>query len=106
LREEEILILGSGNIVHNLGMMRFDGEAYPWTVEFDQLVKEAIEKNDSASLIHFQELGRAAELSINSGEHYLPLLYILGARQPEDQVTFYCETTSYGSLSMRCVQLG
>jgi 4,5-DOPA dioxygenase extradiol len=106
LRDEGILILGSGNAVHNLGQISFDGAPYPWAVEFDQKVKTFIENNDHTPLIHFQEQGRVAALAINSGEHYLPLLYILGLQQPGEQATFYCESVSLGSLSMRCVQFG
>jgi Uncharacterized conserved protein len=106
LREEGILILGSGNVVHNLGMISFDGAPYPWAVEFDQKVKDCIEKNDHTPLIHFQEQGRAAALAINSAEHYLPLLYILSLQQPGEKASFYCESVNMGSLSMRCVQFG
>jgi 4,5-DOPA dioxygenase extradiol len=106
LRDEGILIVGSGNAVHNLGLISFDGAPYPWAVEFDQKVKTCIEKNDHAPLIHFQEQGRAAALAINSGEHYLPLLYILALQQQGEPATFYCESVSMGSLSMRCVQFG
>jgi 4,5-DOPA dioxygenase extradiol len=104
LREEGILILGSGNAVHNLGRISFGGGAYDWAVQFDQKVKTCIEKNDPDSLINFQEQGADAALAINSAEHYLPLLYILGLRQSEDKLRFYCENVVYGSLSMRCVQ--
>ncbi len=106
MRDEGILILGSGNAVHNLGLISFDGAPYSWAVEFDQKVKTCIEKNAHAPLIHFQEQGRAAALAINSAEHYLPLLYILALQQPDEQATFYCESVSMGSLSMRCVQFG
>jgi 4,5-DOPA dioxygenase extradiol len=105
LREEGILILGSGNVVHNLGMISFD-KAYPWAVEFDRVVKDAIEKRDHEPLIHFQKLGQAASLSINTGEHYLPLLYILALQQVDETAVFYCESVAMGSLSMRCVQFG
>jgi 4,5-DOPA dioxygenase extradiol len=106
LRDEGILILGSGNAVHNLGMISFDDKPYPWAVEFDQKVKTCLEKNDHEPLIHFQDQGRAAALAINSGEHYLPLLYIMALQRPEEQAVFYCESVSMGSLSMRCVQFG
>jgi 4,5-DOPA dioxygenase extradiol len=106
LRDEGILILGSGNVVHNLGMATPGGDAYPWAIEFDQQVKECIEKKDHNPLIHFQQQGRSALLSINSAEHYLPLLYILALQQPDEETTFYCEKIFWGSLSMRCVQFG
>jgi 4,5-DOPA dioxygenase extradiol len=106
LRDEGILIMGSGNVVHNLGMLSMSGEIFPWAAEFDQKVKECIEKNDHTPLIHFQEQGRAALLATNSAEHFLPLLYILALQQPGEKAKFYCERMDLGSLSMRCVQFG
>jgi 4,5-DOPA dioxygenase extradiol len=106
LREEGVLILGSGNIVHNLGMISMEEDAFPWAEEFDTQVKKAIEAGDHQSLIHFQGLGKAAALSINSAEHYLPLLYTLALQEPADRLQFFCESVMMGSISMRCVQFG
>lgn len=105
LRDEGILILGSGNVVHNLGRISWGDGAYDWAIEFDAKVKDCIKRSDHSPLIRFQEQGEAAALSINSAEHYLPLLYILGLRQVEDTCHFYCETVYFGSLSMRCLVL-
>jgi 4,5-DOPA dioxygenase extradiol len=105
LRDEGVLILGSGNVVHNLGRMSFD-ETFPWAVEFDASVKTAVEQKDHDTLIHYQKLGEAAALSINSAEHYLPFLYILALQQANEAVNFYCESIALGSISMRCVQFG
>ena len=106
LRDEGVLILGSGNVVHNLARIRWEGEPFDWAIEFDRKVKEAIEADEPERLIRFQEQGAAAAISINSAEHYLPLLYVLGARQRDDTCTFYCESVAYGSLSMRCIRFG
>lgn len=106
LRDEGILILGSGNVVHNLGRISWEGGAYDWAIEFDEKVKDCITRSDHSPLIRYQEQGKAAALSINSAEHYLPLLYILGLRQEEDTCRFYCESVYLGSLSMRCVVFG
>jgi 4,5-DOPA dioxygenase extradiol len=106
LRDEEILIVGSGNVVHNLGRIQFGGQPFDWALEFDKKVKECIEQSEYEPLIKFQDQGNAAALSINSAEHYLPLLYILGLRLPDDDLQFYCEKVTYGSLSMRCVKFG
>lgn len=106
LRDEGVLILGSGNVVHNLGLVNPDLEAYPWAAEFDRLVKTSIENGDHQPLIQFQQQGRSALLATNSAEHYLPLLYILALKQPGEKITFYCEKLFWGSLSMRCVQFG
>jgi len=106
LRDEGILILGSGNIVHNLGMMQFGGQSYDWAEEFDKKAKECIDSSQHTPLIQFQHLSKAASLAINSAEHYLPLLYILALQTPQDELRYYCEKLFYGSLSMRCVQFG
>ena len=106
LRDEGILILGSGNVVHNLGRIAWGGDPYDWALEFDAKVKDCILRSNHTPLIHFQEQGKAATLSINSAEHYLPLLYILGLCQPDDACRFYCEKVYLGSLSMRCVVFG
>jgi 4,5-DOPA dioxygenase extradiol len=106
LRDEGVLILGSGNVVHNLGRMVWEDQAFDWAVQFDAQVKESILQHDHQPLIQYQNQGQAARLAINSAEHYLPLLYILGASQPDDQIQFYNEKIWGGSLSMRCVQFG
>jgi 4,5-DOPA dioxygenase extradiol len=106
LRSEGVLILGSGNVVHNLRRMQFEGKPLDWALAFDSEVKKDIVQNDFQPLVNYQTLGEAATLSINSAEHYLPLLYILGLRQSEDDLKFYCESVAYGSLSMRCVRFG
>lgn len=106
LRDEGILILGSGNVVHNLGRITWGSSPYDWALEFDEKVKDCILRSDHLPLIHYHEQGKAAELSINSAEHYLPFLYVLGLRQPQEDCRFCCETVYYGSLSMRCVVFG
>jgi 4,5-DOPA dioxygenase extradiol len=106
LREESILVLGSGNVVHNLGRMVWEDQAFDWAVQFDSQVKDWILAKNHQPLIDYQNQGQAARLSINSAEHYLPLLHILGASQPEDSIQFSNEKIWGGSLSMRCVQFG
>jgi 4,5-DOPA dioxygenase extradiol len=106
LREEGVLIIGSGNIVHNLRMVVFEDVAYDWALQFDQDVKTRILADDHDPLIQFEKLGQAAALSINSGEHYLPLLYILGLKEPGDPVSFFADKVWGGSLSMRSVRIG
>lgn len=101
LREEGVLIMGSGNIVHNLRMMNFSGEPYPWAVEFDAKVKEYIEQGNYEKLIDYTDIP-SATLAHPTDEHYLPLLYTLGAAG-DSQPSFYNETYYAGSLSMRAV---
>ncbi len=104
LREEGILILGSGNLVHNLRLVQWDDKEFDWAVEFDAAATKWIIDRDHEPLIHYEKAGRAAALSINSAEHFLPLLYILGTRVKEDKVTFYNGKVTMGSISMRCVE--
>jgi len=106
LREEGVLILASGNIVHNLRLTEFRDVAYDWAVDFDQQTKERIVNRSIKELVEFKKLGKIADLSINSAEHYLPLLYALAASEPDDEIQFFCEKVTLGSISMRCVQFG
>ncbi len=107
LREEGVLIVSSGNVVHNLRMVKFDDNLkFGWAEEFDNQVKDLILSGDHDPLIEFEKLGKAAQLSINSAEHYLPLLYTLGLKSEEDQISFFADRVTYGSLSMRSVRFG
>ena len=106
LRNEGVLIIGSGNIVHNLRMLRFDGTSYDWAIEFDHKIKTLIEARDDQAIIHYDKLGASAKLAVPTNDHYLPLLYALGASDPTDTIKFYNETTDIGSVSMRSVLLG
>jgi 4,5-DOPA dioxygenase extradiol len=109
LREEGVLLMGSGNVVHNLRTYRWGDEAappYAWAARFDGLVREATLRGDDRALIHYAALDREAALSVPTPEHYLPLLYILGARLPGDAASFPTEGIEGGSLSMLTVQLG
>jgi len=106
LRDEGVLIVGSGNIVHNLRLMVWEDAAFDWAVEFDTQARDWMLADNHESLIHYEALGRSAALAINSAEHYLPLLYILGLKQKDDALSFFNEKLWGGSLSMRCVKVG
>ena len=107
LRQEDVLIIGSGNIVHNLRLLRWNAtEPYPWAAEFDRLAAELILAGDHDSLVAYPELGEAAQLAIPTNEHYLPLLYILALQQPGEPVSFFAEGLPHGSLSMRSIRFG
>ena len=109
LRERGVLILGSGNIVHNLRRLEMDKEApaLPWTVEFDSKVKTAIETRDVTSLAAPDNWGKPlAALAHPTLEHYVPLLYCLGSTTEQDAVSYPYEGFEYGSLSMRMVLFG
>jgi 4,5-DOPA dioxygenase extradiol len=107
LREEGVLILSSGNIVHNLRMVDFGNVVkYDWAESFDRQVKDWILAGDHTPMIEFEKLGRDAQLSINSAEHYLPLLYTLGLQEEGESVSFFTDKITYASLSMRSVKIG
>ncbi len=106
LREEGVLIVGSGNIVHNLRMARMDDSAYDWAVDFDRRVANWIEQNDHDPIVHFEKGDQTASLAINSAEHYLPLLYSLALRDETDKVSFFADKVMGGSISMRSVRIG
>ncbi|MBL8272125.1 4,5-DOPA dioxygenase extradiol [Steroidobacter sp.] len=108
LRDRGILIVGSGNIVHNLhayGWGRRVVEPYDWAVRFEQQVRASLLAGDHQPLIDYEQLGKDAALSAPTPEHYLPLLYVLGARLPGDTVSFPVDGVDGGSISMLSVQL-
>jgi 4,5-DOPA dioxygenase extradiol len=106
LRREGILIVGSGNIVHNLRAVVWEDTAYDWALEFDETVKRLMLAGDHAALVDYPNLGPAARLSVPTNEHYLPLLYVLGAQEAGDALEFFAERVTLGSMSMRSVRIG
>ncbi|HWU54876.1 MAG TPA: 4,5-DOPA dioxygenase extradiol [Rhizomicrobium sp.] len=109
LRDEGILIAGSGNLVHNLHTYawgRHPAEPYEWAVRFEERARALMQVGDHDPLIGYEALGRDAQLSIPTPEHYLPLLYVLGAQQPGDAVSFPVEGVDGGSISMLAVKVG
>jgi 4,5-DOPA dioxygenase extradiol len=109
LRERGVLILGSGNIVHNLRRLDWDNPsgAYDWAVEFDGKVKEAVEAHDANSLAEPQRWGDALLATAHpTVEHYLPLLYCMGGTDEHDAVSYPYEGFDFGSISMRMILFG
>jgi len=106
LRQRGVLVVGSGNIVHNLRRARWEDVAADWALEFDALAKERILAGDHKSLIHYEALGTTAQLSIPTNEHYLPLLYLLGLQGKEESVRFFAEHVTLNSISMRSILIG
>ncbi|HVG25762.1 MAG TPA: 4,5-DOPA dioxygenase extradiol [Thermoanaerobaculia bacterium] len=109
LRDEGVLLMGSGNLVHNLhayGWGRHVPEPYDWAVRFENSAREWMSNGEHQPLIDYNTLGRDAALSAPTPDHYLPLLYILGAQQPGDAVSFPVEGVDGGSVSMLTVQIG
>lgn len=106
LRERGVLILGSGNIVHNLRVMVWREAAFDWALDFDAQVARWILAGDHDAVIRYERHGQPAELSVNTAEHYLPLLYVLGVQHEGERVGFFADKIWGGSLSMRCVRVG
>ena len=109
LRDEEVLIIGSGNLVHNLHTYAWGGqipEPYDWAVRFEDAAKQLMIDGEFEPLIDYESLGRDAVLSIPTPDHYLPLLYVLGTKRDGDAVTFPVQGVDGGSVSMLTVQIG
>lgn len=109
LRDQGVLIVGSGNVVHNLhayGWGKQVPEPYDWAVRFETLVKTSLETGDHDPLINYEALGRDAKLSAPTPDHYLPLLYVAALQQDGEPVSFPVQGVDGGSISMLSVQIG
>ncbi len=106
LRDEGVLILACGNVVHNLPLINWQEQnaAYDWATRFEQNAKKCLVEKNHQALIDYDKLGQDAALSIPTAEHYLPLLYIMGAQREGDQVQFPIEGIELGSISMLSVK--
>jgi 4,5-DOPA dioxygenase extradiol len=102
LRDADILVAASGNVVHNLPAMNWSlpESGHDWAQRFHTVIREAIANNQPDEVVDFVKHGRDAALSIPTPEHYLPVLYALGARHEDDVLRFESERVEYGSLSM------
>jgi len=106
LRDEGVLILGSGNIVHNLRLWNFrDPAPIAWAIRANDRLRERIVAGDSAALADWHELGADVALAVPTPEHYLPLLYALGARRDGEQIHIFNDAVT-SSLAMTCVRVG
>jgi 4,5-DOPA dioxygenase extradiol len=109
LRDEGVLIVGSGDVVHNLEAYAWGGrpaQPYDWALRFERTVRERLSAGDHATLIDYPALRDDALLSVPTPEHYLPLLYVLGASFPAEPVTFPTDGIDGGSISMLAVRFG
>jgi 4,5-DOPA dioxygenase extradiol len=109
LREEGVLIMGSGNIVHNLHAYawgRHMPDPYDWAVRFESEAKQMMMAGEYKPLIQYEKLGPEALLSIPTPDHYLPLLYVIATRQDREKISFPIEGVDGGSISMLSVQVG
>lgn len=108
LRSEGVLLLGSGNIVHNLGPYEWDlldTGAFEWAWRFEDKVRTLLLAGEDAPLVDYETMGPEARLAVPAPNHYLPLLYVLGSRAAGEQASFPVEGFDGGSMSMLCVQL-
>lgn len=105
LRKKGVLIIGSGNIVHNLGLVDWSklhspNYGFDWALEANTKIKEFVVSNNYRDLINYSQQGKAFQLAIPSPDHYLPLLYILGLKHQQDEVTVFNDKAVMGSLTM------
>jgi 4,5-DOPA dioxygenase extradiol len=109
LRDEGVLIMGSGNLVHNLHAYawgRQQVEPLDWAVRFEERARELLRAGDHDPLIAYEALGRDAMLSVPTPDHYLPLLYVIAQQREGEQVSFPVEGVDGGSVSMLTIQIG
>ncbi|MDP2175227.1 MAG: 4,5-DOPA dioxygenase extradiol [Bacteroidota bacterium] len=111
LRSKGILIIGSGNIIHNLGLVDFynldkDNYGYDWAIESRAIMNQLIEKGDFKSLIQYNTLGKSVQLAIPTAEHYLPMIYSLGLKEENETLNLFNDKLLGGSLSMTSFKIG
>ena len=109
LRSRGVLIIGSGNIVHNLGILDFenmDAKPYGWAQEFDEKVRTSLVSRNDKAIIRFESMGPSSTLAVPTLDHYLPMIYAIALRQKDEPLTFTYEGFHHASISMRCFQIG
>lgn len=108
LRENGILIIGSGNLVHNLSLLDYniEAESHGWAVKFDKQVRKDLLSRNHQNLINYVGLGPEALFAVPTLDHYLPMIYIIGLQKKKDNLKFIHEGFQNGSVSMRAFQIG
>ena len=111
LREQGVLIIGSGNIVHNLRVISWEhidqiGAGYDWAYAFRDQINHAMTTQNDEELVHYEQFGENAALSVPTPDHYLPLLYVAALREPDEKVEFFNDNLIAGSLSMTSLLVG
>lgn len=106
-RKENILFLGSGNLVHNLRRFTFEEGVvpFPWAVDIDNWLKEKLESQDMEAILNYKKTLPDYEKAVPTPEHFLPLLYILGMKQPDEKIQTIYEEIQHGSISMRGIEV-
>jgi 4,5-DOPA dioxygenase extradiol len=113
LRKKGVLIIGSGNMVHNLYKMRLDGSpdelnkefGYDWAIEMNHIFKQKIADRDHQALVNYSRLNKSAELAIPTPDHYYPLLYTLALQEKSEETTFFNDKAVGGSITMTSVKI-
>ncbi|MBL7917783.1 MAG: 4,5-DOPA dioxygenase extradiol, partial [Bacteroidia bacterium] len=110
LRSKGVLIVGSGNMVHNLGMLAWEklnttDYGFDWAIEASTKMKQFIVNNDHKSLINFQSQGKAFDLAIPSPEHYLPMIYSIALKDEKEKITLFNDKAVAGSLTMTSIKI-
>lgn len=111
LRSKGVLIVGSGNMVHNLGVLAWDklntdNYGFDWAIEASDKMKQFILSNNHKPLINFQSQGKAFDLAIPSPEHYLPMIYSLALKEEKEKITLFNDKAVAGSLTMTSIKIG
>ncbi|HEX4876117.1 MAG TPA: 4,5-DOPA dioxygenase extradiol [Chitinophagaceae bacterium] len=111
LRKKGVLIIGSGNMIHNLRMVAWDkldkpGFGYDWAIEMHELFRKKISEGDHQALINYESLSKSARLAIPTPDHYYPLMYILGLQEKNETPYFFNDQLVAGSLNMTSVKFG
>ena len=106
LRQQGVMILGSGNVVHNLRMLDWQSTQPPlWAEQFNRQIKTWLLSKNFGAIAQYQDLGEAARLAVPHPDHFLPLLYVLGSMLDGDNISLFNDDILYGALSMLCVKL-
>jgi 4,5-DOPA dioxygenase extradiol len=110
LRKKGVLIIGSGNMVHNLGMINWSGNpgddfGYDWALEMNEKFKKAILEDDHGALINYKKFGAAGKNAIPTPDHYFPLLYVMGLKEKNESISFFNDKAVMGSITMTSVKI-
>ena len=108
LRDDGVLIIGSGNVVHNLGLIQWTegSKPYDWAIRFNDMVRGHLAARHHEPLIEYDRLGEEARLSVPTPDHYLPLLYIIALQQPDETISFPVDGIEHGSIGMLSAMVG
>jgi len=108
LREQGVLIIGSGDVVHNLRLMNRDPDApaLDWALRFNTRIRESLLQGDFGQVVDYAALGQDGKLSVPTAEHFLPLLYVIGTKQDDESISIPVDGIDLGAISMMCVVVG